>query len=101
MEHLIQYSSKIEGLFFNYIKEYINLHELINGLEKVQYHCRIVNNEQPDSDKELWFRLYKGDTAATSINDLYTELLGANRQQTIEAMKTGISLGNSVQIFYS
>lgn len=106
MKHLIQYSSKVENLFFDFLKHKIDLIDLIDGLVIIENHHKKTINEPQDTEKELWFHLYKGHTAATSITDLAQDLdPSCNSQSNIEHIKEcmtyGVSLESGVQIYFS
>ncbi len=106
MEHLIQYSSKVENLFRNYLKCNINKETLIEELYKIeQYHQESIGDAEGDAD--IWFKFGKDDKLCTTIANLDIDLLdGKNKGFTEQRMIDCLSLdcyekGTDLQIYYS
>jgi len=106
MEHLIQYSSKVENLFRDYLKCNINKQTLIDELYKIeQYHQESIGDTEGDAD--IWFKFGKDDNLCTTIANLDIDLLeGKNKAFTEQRMIDCLSLdcydkNTDLQIYYS
>jgi hypothetical protein len=106
MEHLIQYSSKVENLFRDYLKCNINKQTLIEKLYEIeQYHQESI--DETNLDNGIWFRFGKDDKLCTTIANLDIDLLdGKNKAFTEQRMIDCLSLdcyekGTDLQIYYS
>lgn len=72
---------------------------LMNSLYSVSSHARTWLG---GSKKEIWFRFFEGNTLATTIQDIYTDLQrgGPNKEYMKDNFRTCIE-DKSLKIYYS
>lgn len=102
MKNLVQYQYTVEVLFSSYLNGKINTSQLIHSLKKLESNEREAGNYK--EDEGMWFRLFKNDTGATTINDLERLLRNTthpNYEFTRDCMEIGTSLGSKVEIYFS
>jgi len=96
MKDLTQYHYAAKKAFSNYLKNN-NIDELMCELYSIQSHAKawIVGR-----NKHIWFRFFKGDTAATTINNIRKDLGDSNITYLRESMQICIDTGE-IEIYYS
>lgn len=100
MKNLIQYSSKISNLFFDFLAEKIDKDELIKELYLLeQYHRDLIQDK--NEEHCICFQFVDG-CMMTTIADLNLDLKfgGKNGEYIKQQMKTSIALMGNLQIFY-
>ncbi len=106
-KNLIQYARKVEELFYNYTYPHSNknieLEELISELRKIESIERESGNYP--SEAVLWFRFFSGDTAATSIREIETDLnlptSHPNHKYMLQNIQKTSDLSNEMSIYFS
>jgi len=103
MKNLIQYRFSCENAFFNYLKDK-NISNLISKLKSVEHDAK---KNIGGKNASLWFKFFKGDTAATTISDIVNSLqlhpTNNNHKYMIENFKltTGLDVNHELRVFYS
>lgn len=82
---LIQYHFKAMSAFFDFLKT--NDEEtLLSDLCSIECHYKTWHGIQK-TNKCIWFRMFKGDTEASTINDIMNDLHSPNRKYRMESMQ--------------
>ena len=98
---LIQYHWAAMEAFYQFLKD-SDLTELLSKLKRIEKHYRRLN-ELPNDERGLWFRLFDGDTTATSIADIervFTNDTRANQQYMRDLLFLCCDEAQ-IQIYYS
>lgn len=90
-------------LFYKYINNIFNLNQLIYGLNEINDLHKIEINDE-DSDKQIWFRFFWGDSVADTIDNIYTDLSlpkdHSNHKFLLNKINDAIE-NDSLEIYYS
>jgi len=103
MKDLTQYKFACLEAMYQYMQGIKSENELISKLrEAEEYHQNKVG--VLNSDKGFWFRFYKGDNLATTINDIATTIKlpksHPNYVNMVDAMEIAIMDG-SLEVYFS
>ena len=91
--------TKLREIFSKFHKKEITEEQFIKRL-------RAVENETRSGQKSIWFRFFKNDTAATTVNNIERDLntlpncFQNNRQHMFECIEIAVN-ENSLQINFS
>lgn len=89
MKVLTQYKSKVNHLFFSFLRGEISAEKVKTELKTLEkYHQDLTQTK-----KELWFRF---ENVAFSINEVYNDL---NQQK--DFLLNSLKLDNDLEIYYS
>lgn len=98
IKDLTQYHWKALTSIFDFLR-FGDEEVLLNGLQEIGDHYKKSINDE-NSDKYIWFRFFKDDPSATSINDIRNDLHSPNREYRMECMK--ICCDNAyIEVYYS
>ena len=108
MEGLIHYTYSCTNAMFLYLKDN-DLEKLIADLSRIENIARdkAIEKDGYDEteDKTLWFRFFKGDTAATGISNIKRDLEGVtNREYILERFRVvtrDLNPDNELQVYFS
>ena len=95
---LIQYHFPAMEAFYIFLKD-DNLNDLISRLRRIENHYRRIN-EQDIDDKGLWFRFFRGDTGAWTINDIVGDLKSSNKKYVMQCMQICCDTAE-IEVYYS
>jgi len=103
MKNHIEYSYRVQSLFFDYLHKGNDLDLLIDGLYDVE---SIISDNYKDSDcLGLWFKFHSNDTLCTNISDIKRDLslpaYHTNKVLMVENMENVIGLYGDIKIYYS
>lgn len=98
MKNLTQYHVRAIEAFSKFLKNKDDK-ELIDNLCAIQRHYRVWRSVR-GTDRHIWFRLFKGDTIAWTINDIIHDLKDSNRDYLLECMQICVDK-SEVQVYYS
>lgn len=98
MRNYKKYRSPILNLFAEFLAGKQTETELKNNLYKIEIELGNVN-----TTKDVWFKFFKGDTGATTINELYIDLSlnGGNGELMRRCMQMAIDNPKEFQVYYS
>ena len=103
MNNLNQYKLRFLELFADFLSMKIDEQTFIQKLYSFEMKIKSENDETENEDCSLWFRFFKGDTLATTIRDIKTDLIFGNTSNhnfMIENLKLAIEL-NELEIYLS
>ena len=98
MRNYKSYRSKILDLFQSFLAEKITIEELLTTLTAIE---RNLKNGVIHTEKGLWFKFFKGDTGATTIQNIRKWLHDFNKESLMEDFKIAIENPKGLQIYYS
>lgn len=89
---------EVQEIFKKFMFKEYELHYLIKKLTALD---NKLKKQFGGKDKSIWFRLFKGDTAATTIRNLEIDLQRGNRNYgyTLDSIEIGIN--NEMEVYYS
>lgn len=94
-----QYRPKVLDLFQSFLAEKITIEELLTTLTAIE---RNLKNGVISTQKELWFKFFKGDTGATTVREIRSDLYSSvNSNYIKERMQLAIENPKELQIYYS
>ena len=96
MNRVKKIENRILELFRLYMSGDISKNKLISKLYKEEI-------KLTDDEKGLWFNFFKGDTGATTIANLNTDLSlnSLNRTYTTELIKTALEEPRDFKVYFS
>jgi hypothetical protein len=74
MSKQAQYFPMARQVFNQYLDNEIDLDTLIERLREMELQLLADEDEEEESNKQLWFRFFEGDTLATTISDIQKDL---------------------------
>ena len=95
---LIQYHFEVMGDFYNFIQTE-DEEVLMDKLYSIERHWKSWNAIQK-TNKDMWFRFFKNDTAATTIADIQRDLHSPNRKYRMDNMKICYDTGE-IEVYFS
>ena len=98
MKDLTQYHFRAMEAFHKFLKN-MDEDELISNLCSIQSHYRSWRSIR-GTDRHIWFRFFKGDTGAWTINDIMHDLKNTNKTYLLENMQICVDTGE-VEVYYS
>jgi hypothetical protein len=88
-------------IFSDFINEKINTETMILKLKDIELEVK-AEYKYSTLYKNIWFRFYKGDTAATTIRDIQLQLQSTMRNQEHMIDKIEIAVNEkSLRVFFS
>lgn len=100
MRNYKKYRSTVLTLFADFLAEKETKSKLIYELIKIQRFD--LQGQVNKTEKSMWFKFFKGDTGATTINDLSNYIdCRTNREYIIDHMQIAIDNPKGFQIYYS
>jgi lipopolysaccharide export LptBFGC system permease protein LptF len=102
MKDLTQYKWAVSECLFNLVNGNWSIPKSIQRLKEIEEHAKA--NVEHKVGAELWFKLFRGDTATTDIKDIVriaTSKDESEREILVEAVNTGTSLGNEIFVYLS
>lgn len=98
MRNYKKYRSTVIDLFSSFLAGKIEKRELIFNLSEIDRELK----KNPKTLKGLWFRFFKGDTMATTIQGLKNSIGSYTNDNYIkECMQIAIDNPKGLQIYYS
>lgn len=98
MRNYKKYRSTVVDLFESFLAEKIDKRELIFALTEIDKKIR----KNPKTLKGLWFKFFKGDTMATTIQGLKNSIGSYTNDNYIkECMQIATENLKGLQIYYS
>ena len=98
MKNLKQYHIRTLDIFSKFLNNN-DKDELISNLCQIQSHYRSWRGIL-GTDRHIWFRFFKGDTGAWTINDIMHDLKDSNRTFLLECMQICVDK-KEVEVYYS
>jgi hypothetical protein len=95
---LIQYHYKAMSAFFDFLKTE-DEETLMSDLYSIERHYKSWNGIQK-TNKNLWFRFFKDDTAATTIADIKRDLNSPNKKYIMECMQISYDTAE-IEVYFS
>jgi hypothetical protein len=102
MKDLTQYKWAVSEALFNLVNGNWSITKSIERLREIEEHAKA--NVEHKEGAELWFKLFIGDTGATTIQDVMTisrSMDLSKRELFLEAVNIGTSLGNEIFVYLS
>ena len=102
MKDLTQYKWGVSEALFNLVNGNWSITKSIGRLKEIEAHAKA--NVEHKEGAELWFKLFIGDTGATTIQDIertYTSEPQQNRDYLTECIKQAISLNGEIFVYLS
>lgn len=91
---------EVQEVFKKFMNKKIELPQLLSKLKAIDNRLK---KQFAGKDKSIWFRLFKGDTGATTIRDIEATLKRergfANCGYMLDSMEIGLNIG--MEVYYS
>jgi hypothetical protein len=98
LKDLTLYHYKAMDAFFNFLKDG-DEDKLMNELYSIETHWKSWHGIQRTT-KNIWFRFFHNDTAATTIENIKTDLHSPNREHILACMKVCYELAE-IEVYFS
>jgi len=98
MRNYKQYRPRVVEVFNSFLKGETKEADLITTLSAIELNLK----QGVRTEKQLWFKFFKGDTGATTVREIHSDLHSSvNCNYIKERMQLAIENSKGLQIYYS